>query len=161
LNTSIHESSSIHKESVGLSPLRGILKNSGNSPVKFMDDQIIKPGDGRVSEDSEEKQDADAEPERSAEEDEEEDDDEFDLKFPNEYHGKQLKPAKKVDEIVSHDGKIQRFFDNGKKEVVFSNGVKREVWPSGYSIVYFTNNDIKQTFPDQKVVYYFAEAKTT
>jgi len=27
--------------------------------------------------------------------------------------------------------------------------------------VYFNNNDIKQTYPDQKIVYYFAEAKTT
>ena len=31
----------------------------------------------------------------------------------------------------------------------------------GYTIVYFNNNDIKQTYPDQKIVYYFAEAKTT
>jgi len=91
----------------------------------------------------------------------EDEEDEFDLKFPAEYHGKHLKPAKKVDEIVSHDGKVQRFFDNGKKEVVFSNGVRREAWPNGYSIVYFTNNDVKQTFPDQKVVYYFADARTT
>jgi centromere protein J len=27
--------------------------------------------------------------------------------------------------------------------------------------VYFANEDIKQTFPDQRVVYYFAEAQTT
>lgn len=96
-----------------------------------------------------------------AEDDEDSDEDEFDLRFPNEYHGKNVKPSKIIEELKSHDGKIQRFYDNGKKEVVFSNGVKREVWPTGYSIVYFTNNDIKQTFPDQKVVYYFAEAKTT
>ena len=28
-------------------------------------------------------------------------------------------------------------------------------------IVYFANEDVKQTYPDQRVVYYFAEAKTT
>lgn len=28
-------------------------------------------------------------------------------------------------------------------------------------IVYFANEDIKQTFPDGKVVYYFADARTT
>jgi len=39
--------------------------------------------------------------------------------------------------------------------------VKREVFPDGYTIVYFNNNDIKQTYADSKVVYYFADAKTT
>ena len=78
------------------------------------------------------------------EEDEESDEDEFDLKFPQEYHGKQLlKQPKIVEEIKSHDGKVQRFYENGKKEVIFSNGVRREVRPTGYSIVYFSNNDIK------------------
>jgi centromere protein J len=48
-----------------------------------------------------------------------------------------------MEEIKSQDGKVQRFYDNGKKEVIFSNGVKREVWPSGYSVVYFANNDVK------------------
>ena len=70
------------------------------------------------------------------------------MKFPAEYHGKNQKPIKLVEEITGHDGKIQRFFDNGKKEVIFTNGVKREIWPDGYSVVYFNNNDIKQTFPD-------------
>jgi hypothetical protein len=36
--------------------------------------------------------------------------------------------------------------------------VRRETYPDGYLIVYFANDDIKQTFPDQRVVYYFAEA---
>jgi centromere protein J len=62
---------------------------------------------------------------------------------------------------VGHDGKIQRIYQSGKKEVIFTNGVRRETHPDGYMIVYFANEDIKQTFPDQKVVYYFAEAKTT
>jgi centromere protein J len=33
--------------------------------------------------------------------------------------------------------------------------------PDGYTIVYFTNSDIKQTLPDTTVIYYFAEAQTT
>lgn len=41
------------------------------------------------------------------------------------------------------DGKIQRVYTNGKKEVIFHNGVKREVYPDGYIIVHFTNKDIK------------------
>lgn len=34
-------------------------------------------------------------------------------------------------------------FANGKKEVIFHNGVKRESFPDGYTIVHFTNSDIK------------------
>ena len=86
--------------------------------------------------------------------------DEYDIKFPQEYHSPS-KPTKLVEEVISHDGKIQRIYSNGKKEVIFTNGVKREVWNDGYSIVYFNNNDIKQTFSDGKIVYYFSDAKTT
>lgn len=36
------------------------------------------------------------------------------------------------------------------------------MYPDGYTIVYFSNKDIKQTFPNnEKVVYFFAEANTT
>ena len=48
-----------------------------------------------------------------------------------------------VEEVVGHDGKVQKVYANGKKEVLFTNGVKREVWPDGYSIVFFNNSDIK------------------
>jgi centromere protein J len=83
------------------------------------------------------------------------------LKFPSSYHGQSQQKIKLAEEVIGHDGKIQRIYENGKKEVVFTNGVKREVWPDGYSIVYFNNNDIKQTYPDGKIAYYFSEAKTT
>ena len=90
--------------------------------------------------------------------DEEED---FSLKFPKEYHSKTLQNQKVVEQFVGHDGKIQRIYQNGKKEVIFNNGVKRESFPDGYTIVYFNNQDIKQTYADGKVVYFFAEAQTT
>ncbi len=45
--------------------------------------------------------------------------------------------------------------------MIFHNGVKREIFPDGYTIVHFTNNDIKQTLPDQTIIYYFADAQTT
>jgi len=53
-----------------------------------------------------------------------------------------------LEQIIGHDGKIQRVYENGKKEVIFNNGVKREVFPDGYTIVYFNNSDIKQTYSD-------------
>ena len=84
------------------------------------------------------------------------------MKFLQKYHDQKFRENITVqDQIVGNDGKIQRTYQNGKKEVIFSNGVKRETFPDGYTIVYFNNNDIKQTYPDQKIIYYFAEAKTT
>jgi centromere protein J len=83
------------------------------------------------------------------------------MKFPSHYHNQAPANQRVVEQIIGHDGKIQRVYENGKKEVIFNNGVKREVFPDGYTIVYFNNSDIKQTYTDQKVVYYFAEAKTT
>jgi centromere protein J len=69
--------------------------------------------------------------------------------------------ARIVNQTVSPDGKIQRIYADQKKEVIFHNGVKREIFPDGYTIVHFTNNDIKQTLPDQTIIYYFADAQTT
>ena len=88
-------------------------------------------------------------------------DEDYGLKYPKQYHAKSAANSKVVDQYVGHDGKIQRVYASGKKEVIFNNGVKRESFPDGYTIVYFNNQDIKQTYPDGKVVYYFAEAKTT
>lgn len=85
----------------------------------------------------------------------------YDLQFSVKYHNKTPSNMKVVEQIIGNDGKIQRVYENGKKEVIFNNGVKREVFPDGYTMVYFANDDIKQTCPDQKVTYFFAENKTT
>jgi centromere protein J len=65
--------------------------------------------------------------------------DDYSLKFPKEYHAKSAANSKVVEQIVGHDGKIQRMYQSGKKEVIFNNGVKRESFPDGYTIVYFNN----------------------
>ena len=94
--------------------------------------------------------------------DPQEDEEDYEMKMPDKYHSKSEPSNNTVqDQIVGNDGKVQRTYVNGKKEVIFSNGVRRETFPDGYTIVYFNNNDIKQTYPDAKVVYYFADAKTT
>jgi len=90
------------------------------------------------------------------------DEDDYEMVFPDKYHSEEmLQTLQIVQETKSSDGKLQRIYSNGKKEVIFANGVKREVWPDSYQIVWFANKDIKQTFNDGKTVYYFAEAKTT
>jgi len=66
------------------------------------------------------------------------------MKMPARYHGTS-DPANTTvqDQVVGNDGKIQRTYLSGKKEVIFSNGVRRETFPDGYTIVFFNNHDIK------------------
>ncbi|XP_025091512.1 centromere protein J-like isoform X1 [Pomacea canaliculata] len=60
------------------------------------------------------------------------------------------------------DGKVEHVYSNGSREVLFSNGTRKEISSDGqYIVVSFFNGDIKQIFPDQRVVYYYAEAQTT
>lgn len=63
-------------------------------------------------------------------------------------------------QTTAPDGKIQRIYTNGKKEIIFPNGVRKEILSDGSTSVFFTNKDVKQTFPDGKVIYHFAEAQT-
>ena len=86
--------------------------------------------------------------------------DEFQMVFSEKYHSDHPDNLKVVQESEA-TGKVERWFANGKKEIVFKKGVRKEKWPDGYAIVYFKNGDIKQTMPDAKVVYYFADTKTT
>jgi len=69
--------------------------------------------------------------------------------------------AKVQSQTAAPDGKIQRIYTDGRKEVIFPNGVRKEVLPDGSTSVFFTNKDVKQTFADGKVVYHFSEAQTT
>lgn len=71
-----------------------------------------------------------------------------------------------AEEVVTTEGKIHRRYSDGRREILFPNGVRRELWDDGYSLVYFTNGDLKQTYPPthrkgQRLVYFYAEAKTT
>ncbi|CAG9332024.1 unnamed protein product [Blepharisma stoltei] len=76
-------------------------------------------------------------------------------------HKRQDSLPKIVSESKTDDGKIQRVYSDGKKEILFTNGVRREIFPNGYSVVYYSNNDIKQNFPDGKIIYFYSEAQTT
>ena len=67
-----------------------------------------------------------------------------------------------IESSVGKNGKQIMKYESGRKEILFNNGVKKEVWADGYTIVYFNNKDIKQTYPnEERIVYFFAEAQTT
>ncbi|XP_053374954.1 centromere protein J-like isoform X2 [Mercenaria mercenaria] len=66
------------------------------------------------------------------------------------------------DEIQHSDGKVERTYRNGAREILFSNGTRKEISADGKSIVVsFFNGDMKQIMPDQRVIYYYAENQTT
>ncbi|XP_053351807.1 centromere protein J isoform X1 [Clarias gariepinus] len=66
------------------------------------------------------------------------------------------------EEITHTDGKIEKTLPDGGRLTVFPNGTRKEVSADGLSVrVTFFNGDIKQILPDQRVIYYYAEAQTT
>ena len=54
---------------------------------------------------------------------------------------------------MSSEGKIINIYSNNKLEVIFKSGVKKEIFEDGFQIVNFTNGDLKQIFPDGKIIY--------
>ncbi|XP_062861404.1 centromere protein J [Trichomycterus rosablanca] len=66
------------------------------------------------------------------------------------------------EEIMHTDGKIEKLLPDGGRLIVFPNGTRKEVSADGLSVkVTFFNGDIKHIMPDQRVIYYYAEAQTT
>ena len=59
------------------------------------------------------------------------------------------------------DKGMQRVYESGHSEYVLTTGVRYEVYPNGYRVFFFPNQDVKQVFPDKKVTYYFAASDTT
>ena len=83
----------------------------------------------------------------------------YDLIFPDKYHKQKYKL---INSAKTEDGKKINFYDKNKKEIIFKSGVKKEIYYDGYQIIYFTNGDIKQIYPEKsKQVYYFNESKIT
>ncbi|ESO97980.1 hypothetical protein LOTGIDRAFT_103874 [Lottia gigantea] len=72
------------------------------------------------------------------------------------------KGNKQYEESQHSDGKIERIYKNGAREILFANGTRKEISSDGQSIVVsFFNGDIKQIYPDKRVVYYYADAQTS
>ena len=68
----------------------------------------------------------------------------YDLVFLEKYHPKKDLNLNVVKNEKLPDGKIVKFFENEKREVLFPSGVRKEIFTDGYQIVYFNNKDIKQ-----------------
>uniref|UniRef100_A0ACB8GB91 Uncharacterized protein n=1 Tax=Sphaerodactylus townsendi TaxID=933632 RepID=A0ACB8GB91_9SAUR len=79
----------------------------------------------------------------------------------------QLYMESKKDEDVKEkieypDGKTEQLFVDGRRVVTFRNGTKKEISADKRTTVLtFFNGDIKKILPDQRVIYYYADAQTT
>jgi hypothetical protein len=59
------------------------------------------------------------------------------------------------------DGKVERWFGTGERTVVFSNGTQKHYAADGVgATVLFVNGDVKRTFADGRVEYYYAQVDT-
>ncbi|XP_077637606.1 centrosomal P4.1-associated protein [Lonchura striata] len=65
-------------------------------------------------------------------------------------------------ETAYPDGKVEKVLKNGCHLIFFPNGTWKKVGSDGKTItITFFNGDVKQIMPDQTVIYYYADAKTT
>ncbi|XP_061230305.1 centromere protein J isoform X3 [Neopsephotus bourkii] len=65
-------------------------------------------------------------------------------------------------ETAYPDGKVEKVLKNGCHLIYFPNGTWKKVGSDGKTVtITFFNGDVKQVMPDQTVIYYYADAKTT
>jgi hypothetical protein len=56
--------------------------------------------------------------------------------------------------------KREILYRSGKRETHYSNGTRKVVLRSGHVVLYFTNGDVKRSFPSGKSTYWYAVAQT-
>ena len=80
---------------------------------------------------------------------------ELDFEFPEKYFDEKDENNNIIKHQFNLDGKTIKIFNNNKKEIIFPNNTKKQVFPDGYTVVYFSNGDIKETIPNYKEIYYY------
>uniref|UniRef100_A0A8C2SUF4 Uncharacterized LOC107311474 n=1 Tax=Coturnix japonica TaxID=93934 RepID=A0A8C2SUF4_COTJA len=68
-----------------------------------------------------------------------------------------------VQEKIEHrDGKVEEVLTDGRRIITFRNGTKKEISADKrMTTINFFNGDVKKIMPDQRVIYYYADAQTT
>ncbi|XP_021245995.1 uncharacterized protein LOC110395657 isoform X2 [Numida meleagris] len=68
-----------------------------------------------------------------------------------------------VQEKIEHrDGKVEEVLTDGRRIITFCNGTKKEISADKrMTTISFFNGDVKKIMPDQRVIYYYADAQTT
>ncbi|XP_074165434.1 uncharacterized protein LOC141565773 isoform X2 [Sminthopsis crassicaudata] len=79
------------------------------------------------------------------------------MSMKNKKKGKEIKK-----EIKHSDGKVEWKFSDGCKTITFPSGTKKEISADNKTtVITFTNGDVQKFMPDQRVLYYYADAQTT
>lgn len=61
-----------------------------------------------------------------------------------------------VSERHSSDGRVERVYQDQRREILFTNGLRKILWPDGRCTVLFSNGDVKDCLADSTVVYRYA-----
>ena len=80
---------------------------------------------------------------------------ELDFEFPEKYFDENDENNKIIKHQFDLDGKTIKIFNNNKKEIIFPNNTRKQIFPDGYTIVYFSNGDLKEIIPNYKEIYYY------
>nr|XP_009475864.1 PREDICTED: centromere protein J-like [Pelecanus crispus] len=78
-------------------------------------------------------------------------------------HQERRKSKEEVQEKIEYpDGKVEEVLTDGRRIITFRNGTKREISADKrMTTISFFNGDVKKIMPDQRVIYYYADAQTT
>lgn len=60
-----------------------------------------------------------------------------------------------IQEVRTLDGRTEKVFKDGRREVEFANGLKKVIWTDGRTSVLFQNGDRKEIHQDGVVVYHY------
>ena len=83
----------------------------------------------------------------------------LDFEFPDKYFDEKNKDNKIVKHQFELDGKNIIIYNSGKKEVIFPNKTRKEIFPDGYTLVTYSNGDIKEIIPNYREIYYYKKAE--
>ena len=70
-------------------------------------------------------------------------------------------PADGCKRVAEHpDGRVERWFTDGRRSVKFANGTEKLTLQDGTTVVLFGNGDIKRSWPQGGVQYFYKEVDT-
>ena len=80
--------------------------------------------------------------------------------LPEKYHGQDNVNTQPIEHKIGEDDRITMVFANGKKVCKYED-LTRVSFPDGYRFTKYDSGDIRQTFPNNKVVFFSAKDQMT
>ena len=51
-------------------------------------------------------------------------------------------------------------YTNNKRDIIFPSGLRKEIFDDGFQLIHFNNGDIKQSYKNEKNIYFYKESNT-